>query len=297
MAPASVVVVARQTGAGAVRCPGRRIGRRRVAWVVAFSTLCGPSLMAHDLWIEPGTFSPSTGEVIAVRLRVGQDFVGDPLPRDPALIKEFILDDGAGRRPVVGQAGRNPAGLVRILSPCLAIVGYHSHPSAVELTAEKFDQYLREEGLDAIAALRAQRRQTGPVREMFSRCAKSLILSGPSGITEGDHALGFTLELVAERNPYVLTTEQDLPVRVLYEGRPLPGVLVIAMNQADPDLKLTARSDREGRVTFRLPRGGVWLLKAVHMIPAPAGGSAEWQSFWASLTFALKGSDASQPAR
>jgi hypothetical protein len=29
----------------------------------------------------------------------------------------------------------------------------------------------------------------------------------------------------------------------------------------------------------------MWLIKSVHMIPAPAGSGAEWASFWASLTF------------
>ena len=34
--------------------------------------------------------------------------------------------------------------------------------------------------------------------------------------------------------------------------------------------------------------GGLWLVKAVHMIPAPAGTGAQWTSFWASLTFELR---------
>jgi hypothetical protein len=29
----------------------------------------------------------------------------------------------------------------------------------------------------------------------------------------------------------------------------------------------------------------MWLIKAVHMVPAPAGTNAEFMSFWASLTF------------
>ena len=47
-------------------------------------------------------------------------------------------------------------------------------------------------------------------------------------------------------------------------------------------------ADREsaGRATFRLPHAGVWLVKAVHMIPFD-GGKADWQSFWASLTFEI----------
>ena len=31
---------------------------------------------------------------------------------------------------------------------------------------------------------------------------------------------------------------------------------------------------------------GMWLIKAVHMVPAATGSSADWESFWASLTFA-----------
>ena len=49
-----------------------------------------------------------------------------------------------------------------------------------------------------------------------------------------------------------------------------------------------ARSDTDGRVRLPLQRAGRWLVKAVHMVPAPAGANAEWASYWASLTFGLK---------
>jgi uncharacterized GH25 family protein len=149
---------------------------------------------------------------------------------------------------------------------------------------------LKDEGLDAIVALRASRNQTGAgAHELFSRCAKSLVLAGSPGPAQGDQALGFPLELVAERNPYALRMGQDFPVRLTYEHRPLAGALVIAMNRLNPAQKLAARSDRDGRVRFRLPVGGMWLVKAVHMLPAPAGTNAEWMSYWASLTFEMAG--------
>jgi len=31
----------------------------------------------------------------------------------------------------------------------------------------------------------------------------------------------------------------------------------------------------------------VWLLSAVHMIDAPPGSGARWESLWSSLTFEL----------
>jgi uncharacterized GH25 family protein len=270
-----------------------RCGRAAAVFVAAAVVLSQVPLTAHDMWIEPTTFSPTPGQIVGVRLRVGQDLLGDPLPLDPALVNQFVLEDRDGQRPVVRRAGADPAGLLRVALPGLVVIGYRSNPSAVELAADKFNQYLTEEGLDAVAAERARRKETNATaRELFARCAKSLVWSGAAADAQLDRRLGFTLELVAERNPYALGPGQDFPVRLTYENHPLAGALVAAINQLNPAEKLTARSDRDGRVRFRLHPGGMWLIKAVHMIPAPAGSNAEWASFWASLTFELKGAAA-----
>jgi len=270
---------------------------RRLGFLVVAIAVSRASLSAHDMWIDPTTFSPESGQIVGMRLRVGQDLLGDPVPRDPALINQFVVEDGAGRKPLVGRVGADPAGFLRVATPGLLVIGYHSNPSPVEQTPEKFDQYLKEEGLDTVAALRARRSEAGTkIREIFSRCAKSLVMSGPANEKQSDRSLGFTLELVAERNPYAIRAGQDLPVRLTYENRPLAGALVVAMNRLNPSAKLTARTDQEGRVRFRLRPGGMWLVKAVHMVPAPAGTNAEWASYWASLTFELRAPNVIQPA-
>ena len=265
----------------------------RLNLAVVAIALSGAPVSAHDMWIEPTTFSPGLGETVGVRLRIGQDLLGDPLPRDTSLINQFVFEDAAGRKPVVGHHGLDPAGFVRAAVPSLLVIGYSSNPSPVELAADKFNQYLKEEGLDAVAALRVRRNETGVrARELFSRCAKSLVLSGSPSETQGDRLFGFTLELVAERNPYTLRADEDLPVRLTYENRPLAGALVVAMNRRNSAEKLLARTDDAGRVRFRLRPGGMWLVKAVHMVPAAAGSDAEWESFWASLTFELQSKNA-----
>jgi len=267
--------------------------RRLGVLVMAAFALCTAPLFAHDMWIEPTTFSPEPGQVVGVRLRVGQDLLGDPVPRDPALVNQFVVEDAVGRKPVVGRNGTDPAGFLRVAMPGLLVIGYLSNPSAIELAAEKFNQYLKEEGLDAVAALRARRKETGArAHELFSRCAKSLVLSGSPSQARGDRLLGFTLELVAERNPYAIRAGEDLPIRLTCEKRPLAGTLVVAMSRLNPSEKQAARTDNDGRVRFRLRPGGMWLVKAVHMVPAHAGTNAEWASFWASLTFELRTTNA-----
>ncbi|HEY0515281.1 MAG TPA: DUF4198 domain-containing protein [Thermoanaerobaculia bacterium] len=264
---------------------------RRVCFLCALCALWAPALRAHNFWIEPSTFTPAVGQRVAVRLRVGQELKGDPVPRDPSLIKRFvIMGPAGGEAPVPGVPNTEPAGFPVFQARGLSTIIYDSGRSTVALEAAKFEQYLKEEGLERISALRARRGQSAAgEKEVFSRCAKALLLvgGGVGGAGAGwDRVLGQRLELVAEKNPYALAGGGELPVRLLYEGKPLAGALVMALQRDRPD-KVTARSDAQGRVVLKLDRPGFWLIKAVHMIPAPRDAGADWESFWASLTFAL----------
>lgn len=263
--------------------------RPRAAGVAAAFALSASSAVAHDFWIEPSAFHPAVGAEVAVSLRVGQDFHGDPVPRNPALIAEFALVSSSGRTPIGGLPGADPAGLVRVSEPGVLWIAYRSGRSPVTLEAAKFEKYLADEGLDEILQARAKRKESDePGREVFSRSVKSLLVAGagaanpPAGF---DRDLGLTFEIVLGANPERLKADGALPVRLVFERKPLAKALVVAMNQAEPEKKLSARTDSAGRATLRLPRTGVWLVKAVHMIPAPAGVDADWESVWTSVTF------------
>ena len=274
---------------------------RRYAWALA--AVCGmltatAPVLTHDFWLEPSSFRLEPGGMVHFRLRVGEHFIGDPLPRDAAMIAQFIAAGPKEIRPVPGQHGRDPAGMLSIAESGLIVVGYRSRHSTAEQTPKAFDAYLAEEGLDRVAAIRATRTSSsGVIRELFSRCAKVLLVAGPVSGSAQDRILGFTLEIVAEKNPYGLRAGQHLPVRLLYDGQPLEGTLVVAMNRQDPSARVQARSNREGRVSLPLSRGGVWMIKAVHMIPAAAKSGAEWESFWASLIFELPPAAAAMAAK
>src|SRR5262245_12042344 len=255
----------------------------------------GSTLGAHDFWIEPRAFQTKPGALLGLHLMVGERMLGDPIPRDTVGIERFVVTHGSQEQPVPGREGGDPAGVLRVDGTGLLIVGYHSKPHAIELTADKFEKYLGEEGLDAVQAILARMKKRPTVaREQFSRCAKSLLSSGDTSSAQRDRALGLPLELIAERNPYAGAAEQEFPVTLLYRGKPLRDALVIAINRDDPEGRLRSRTNSDGRVSFRLPRGGVWLIKAVHMIPAEAGRDVDWESFWASLTFELQ--DTGEPA-
>jgi uncharacterized GH25 family protein len=254
--------------------------------IALFVALAAVRASAHDLWIEPSTSHPAVGDRVTVALRVGQKLTGDPLPNIPPLIDRFVIRGSAGERPVVGRAGVDPAGMVFIAEGGLHWIGYQSNSYPVALEGAKFEDYLRDEGLERIVDARKKGGQSAaPGRERFYRCAKSLL--DTPGAATFDAPLGFTLELVPRKNPYAMKSAGDLPLALTFRGKPIANVLVVAMSKSDPEKAVRARTDAKGRVTLPLSHAGFWLIKAVHMEAAPAAAGVDWESWWASITFEL----------
>ncbi|MFN2634096.1 MAG: DUF4198 domain-containing protein [Thermoanaerobaculia bacterium] len=260
--------------------------------VLAFFLALAPAaLSAHDFWIEPSSFRPGVREDFTVALRVGEHFRGEPVPRDDRRIRRFFVVTSLGEAPVPGLPGTDPAGFARVESPGVAVIGYRSDRSPVTLEAEKFEKYLADEGLDQVLKERETRgERQKPGREVFSRSVKSIVFAGARG-RDYDRRLGLTLELLLGSDPAAWREEagagSPMKFRLLYEDKPLAGALVKAICRDDPDKTVTARSGKDGGVSIRLPRRGVWLVEAVHMVAAPKGVDADWESIWTSVTFEI----------
>lgn len=229
-------------------------------------------MSAHDFWIEPSSYVPSRGEEVALSLLVGEHFRGDPVTRRAARIEAFIVRDGSGERQVSGVEGSHPAGVVEIGDAGVALIGYRGKATPHRLPAAKFNEYLREEGLNNLQAT-----SDAVQREHFYRFAKTLLRSGTGDSLPAP--LGYKLELQPLSNPF---TAAPLTVKLLLDGRPLEGALITAMRK-DGERTLSARTDAAGIVTLDLTPG-VWLLKSTQVVRVDAP-THEWDSYWASLTF------------
>ena len=246
------------------------------------------SLLGHDFWIRPSLFLVEPDTLVTVRLLVGDHLKGSPLRRDPSHIRHFVVHGPGGRQEIPGRDGTDPAGLLRPQEKGSYVIGYRSQRRRSVLPAEMFKSYLEEEGLTHVLELRARRGQTDAEGvEAFSRCAKALLVGGEAGPYLEDRLLGFELELLAEKHPARLGPVPILPVRILYQGLPLAHHPVRAMWEENPGVSLDVRTDEDGRALFELPRAGVWMVRAVHMVEAEESLDFDWESFWASLTFEI----------
>lgn len=259
---------------------------KRILFCVAalLAGLAAPTAQAHDFWIEPTAFRVNVGEKIPLQLLVGQDFKGNAALYNPDQFERYVYASRGGERPVPGKLGDDPAGSVTVAQAGLYVVGYYSKKFDVTFdNVAEFERYLLMEGLERNVEP-ARKRARGSILEMYARCAKSLIAAPGAELDRADHVFGFPLELVAVTNPY---RQNDLTLRLLYRGQPLEGALVTAFNKAAPQTKLKAHTDKDGRVTFALTRPGTWLVASVHQVPTAWYVRADWESFWASLTFDL----------
>jgi hypothetical protein len=239
-------------------------------------------LAAHDFWIEPSTYRPAPGQLIALHQRVGASFLGDPVPRDESLLVRFAAVGPNGETPVPGAAGVDPAGLTRAPDGGTLVVAYESRGTVVELDSAKLALYAEQEGVGSQLPAGWEKRTA--LRDRFARSVKSLLVVR-GGTTAGyDRVVGLPLEIVPLADPAALVDGGTLPVRLLFEGRPAAGIQVTALPRLDPTKTVSARTGADGRVALALPRGGEWLVKAVKILPPHDAGS-DVDSLWASLTF------------
>lgn len=268
------------------RVASRSLGKMSAFALVAYGSILGGSVHAHEFWIDPVTFTPKLNATVPIVFRIGVDFKGDTYPFERTLDRGFGLVDGRGRRSLKSVDGDDPATKVKFTAPGLATVWHRRAAEIVTFeTMAKFEASLIEEGYGALAAVhRAAGRPLTGIREAYTRHAKTLVRVG-DGTGGQDRAIGMLIELVAEQNPYTHAADKPLTMQLLYAGKPLASTLVKVIHRDDPLSPRRLMTDQEGRVAIDVTRPGEYLVNAVHMLAGTPADKADWVSHWASLTF------------
>lgn len=252
------------------------------------------SASAHDLWLQPSSFSAAPEAYVPVSILIGHggDRENWGVRSDRILLLRSVGPDGRATNlmPLIQPNSAQPSLNVRFARQGTHLVAMQSSHSQSDLPGARFNEYLVEEGLTPAILHRQRNGATArPGREIYSRRAKSLIQIGPLDETAGSQAttrLGLSLEIVPERDPYRLAPGQDLPVRVFFKGRPLSGALVKLTNlDADERPVAMKRTDGAGRARFDVPRTGNWLLNVVWTEPIAGNARADYDTTFSSLTF------------
>lgn len=251
---------------------------------------------AHEFWLEPTRFFAKPGDTVQVRTLVGEGFAGEPSEGKKNRIVQYRHHAPKGQTDLTPTLTGDTYGSVSVslTQPGTHLLVFANTPKFIELDADKFLAYLREDGLDNVIALRRDRGDTTkPGRELYRRCAKTLIQVGDQPSPTLPAYAPLPLDITPTKNPYALTAGQDLTVQIRFLDKPLTNVRVRywVKNGTGAVHDEQTRSDSRGYARFRL-RPGQNMISVVRMVAAQADASAaepaDWQSYWGSLTFGCR---------
>ncbi len=261
---------------------------------LSLALLAAP-VAAHDFWLQPMRFQIAPNAPLGATFLIGHAELRDRWNNNDRVIQlSDIFTGGRIDRRRDLQNGGAFDFVSRLAPPGIHVFGMQSNYAFSDLPAIRFNDYAKAEGLALVLAARNRTGKTAaPGRERYSRRAKSLIQVGPQTAANQQIAtrpIGLKLEIVPDRNPYVLDASRMLPVHVLYNGQRLANATVKLTDLAnDAKPVAVAITDRAGRARFRVPASGNWLLNVIWSEPLGSDPKFDFDTTFSSLTFGYPG--------
>ncbi|MPR35738.1 DUF4198 domain-containing protein [Salmonirosea aquatica] len=254
------------------------------------------SALAHEFWIFPENFFPKVGEKLAWKIQVGENYEGERWGGGSRRVERLRLITSTGENNLTAQIQQTDS---LVGAPTLAIeregtqmLVLETNNSFIELEADKFEEYLKEDGLNLALDFRqknAEQQKKG--REFYRRCAKTLVQVGTSTNDLPTKPTGVDLDIIPLQNPYALQPNSPLTCRILYQQKPLANAMVRCWRRANGKTEVEFRqTNAQGEATFDLTKKGkaAYMLSSVHMVRLTGNEKADWQSLWGSVTFGMK---------
>ena len=255
------------------------------------SGMTGGPARAHDFFLIPESSRPGVDVPFSLALHVTDTFPGDPVAWRPDRTSAFFLVDRHGRRSLLKSPvqGEPTTARVSLRDGGATLIVLQSVPSLIELSSDDFESYVGHEGHESI--LKA-RKATPAAREMererYTRFVKTLV-GGSGDRAVISRSVGLPIEIVPEVDPVALGPGDRLPVRVEFEGAPYDGGYLCATHAGFSDehdaYAWCGRLDDRGRTEVPIRAPGWQLVRITRMRSLQGDEEADWESFWAALTF------------
>jgi len=252
-----------------------------------------PALLAHDTWIVPSTFRPKAGTAVQLRVATGMNFPASEAAVTPDRVIRYTVHDNARVRKI-GDYHVEGGFLVAETTPELqgdTILSLELKPRVLEMTAQEFQEYLREERQENILRLRAkQGRSNSPGRERYRKIAKTVLCVGEGEDSTSLLSEGLLLEILPEQSPCTYHAWDRVEFLVFSEAQPLANARVVAGYQGATGhhYPVETTTDADGRAAIVLKRAGAWFIRVLHIAPSADDPEADWQTVFSTLTFEVQ---------
>ena len=267
---------------------------KRMVLVGLATLLVAGTLAGHDTWLVPASYRVTPGVPVRVSFNTSMEFPTSDGAAAPDRIARFDVWTSNGvTRPVTGYRVEGKSLVVAVTPGAgMTIVATATRHRLIELEGEVFTEYITEEGLEHVVKARAAAGESNALgRERYSKVAKLVLCEvGGAGKRVPSPELGLDVEIVPLGDPCHVEAGEKFPVRVLFEGKPLEGVVVATGTEGTHGHEYTSqtRTDANGEATVTFPSAGAWFVRTLHMIPNRDFDDADWQSWFSTLTLAVE---------
>jgi hypothetical protein len=268
--------------------------RIRAPLLASSALLVGTSLLlAHDLFFKLESYFVEPHSKLRIPVYNGT-FTASEAGVAPERLLDVSLVSPSGRTRLGQNAWTTEetrAWLeVHVGEAGTYVAGASLRPRRIELTAEQFNEYLKEDGiLDVLEARTRNNELDRPARERYAKHVKAIFQVGDRRTESYAAVLGYPAEIVPLANPYLLKPGSELKVRCLVDGKPVANQVVFwGGESADgPIAQRSVRTDQDGIAGVTLDRAAKWYVKFVHLVPL-AEPEFDYESKWATLTFEIR---------
>lgn len=264
--------------------------QKKILTVLLTILISSTLLLAHEFWLMPNKFRVKTNESIALNYYVGEDFMGELWKRKKDKTLKFTQFTQQKKIDLTDLSIKSDTNAISLKfeSEGTHVLALETKNSFIALEAQKFNEYLKDDGIDNIYALREKKGELNkPSKEFYRRCAKTLIQVGTKSDNTFKQNTGMPLEIIPLQNPYFSKIGDKITVKVLFNSEPLVDKMIVIWNKTatTKTRQQKLRTNAEGEMTFNLDQKGQWMVSTVQMIPVENNPEGDYQSFWGNLTF------------
>lgn len=246
---------------------------------------------AHEFWLLTKKFGYKVGEEMNVTFMAGENFQGEPWDLSRHKAERLEVHTGITVKNLIKDVspakGKNLA--YKFDREGTHLVALESNFAFIESTAEEFNKYLEEDGLESVIdeRKRAGRSQDG-AKEFYKRYAKLIVQCGTKLDNTFRRSAGFRYEIFPLTNPASLKPGDYLDCQVMWEKKPVHNAMVKVWSHVGNRIFLqNIYTEKDGTIRFPISSPGPWMVSSVKMIPSEQEG-ADYQSLWASLVFEIQ---------
>jgi uncharacterized GH25 family protein len=264
---------------------------QRKILTVLLVLLAAGTVRPQEFWLQPKKFRLTPNEEMNVAFLAGENFDGEPWDLKKNKILKLELSHLAKLVDLKLQV--KPDGKenlkYKLAEEGTYLLSMQSSEISLEQDASKFNDYLKENGLDNTLEARTKTNTLDrPSKEFYSRWVKLLVQAGSKTDDTFKKKTGMRIEIIPKQNPYLLKSGDYLQCLVLFNGQPSAHQMVKVWNKiGNTTFQQNNYTENDGTIKFPISSKGPWMVSTVVMIPSEKPG-ADWQSFWGTLVFGIE---------